>query len=46
MNKDISSTFATEQVGDSLNHRIEPVSIGLLYSVGVAACVLPESRVR
>ena len=30
--------------GDSSCQTTEPVSIGSLYSVGVAACVLPKSR--
>ena len=38
-------TFATEQRGDSSYRGTEPVSIGPLYSVGVAVCVLPKSRV-
>lgn len=40
----LSSRFATEQAGEY--HRPEPVSIGPLYSVGVAEYVLPKSRVH
>lgn len=41
-----SSTFAIKQGEDSSYHRTEPVSIGPLYSVGIAARVLPKSRVH